>query len=322
MNHIGIQVDGILNLDKQSDSTSMEAVRVVKRLTSQRHVGHGGTLDPQATGVLPVCFGQATRVMEYLIDGEKLYRARIKLGVSTDTYDAQGQVTRVETVPEINLEDIEQTLKPFLGVINQTPPMYSALKKDGRRLYELAREGVEVERPARQVEIHKLAVLAWERPNLDIDIACGRGVYIRSLAHDLGESLGCGGHLTSLIRLKTGPFELSHAFTLNQFSEKCQKGEWMKSLYPVDHVFLHFRIITIGPKEWATLKNGRSVSLDPRTNHAAHLERVRAYSIDNQFIGLLRFDKSKGLWQPHKLFNLKEASPYAQEGSYIVSASV
>ena len=169
----------------------MDALCQVKRLTSQRQkVGHGGTIDPLAQGVLPICFGQATRLMDYVVEGAKRYRVAIELGVTTTTYDAEGQVTKTGDVSGVTRDIVETTLQDFIGVIRQTPPMYSAIKVGGQRLYKLARAGIEVEREARTVEVYNIRLLDFSPPSLMLDVESGRGVYIRSLAHELGEDPG------------------------------------------------------------------------------------------------------------------------------------
>ena len=174
-------VNGVLNLYKPAGETSMDMVRTVKRLTGQKKVGHGGTLDPIASGVLPICFGQATRLMDPLVDGVKRYHTRVRLGETTDTYDAAGTITATADASGVTLEDVEAALEGFRGVIRQVPPMYSALKQGGERLYDLARAGFEVEREAREVTVHSLTLEAFEPPDVVLDIVCGRGV-LRALA--------------------------------------------------------------------------------------------------------------------------------------------
>ena len=185
----------------------MEALRQVKRITGQRQkVGHGGTMDPLAQGVLPVCFGQATRLMEYVVSGIKRYLMQVKLGDTTSTYDAEGEVLVSRDASDVTRPQVERAIQPFLGLIQQTPPMYSAIKVGGQRLYKLARAGVEVEREPRPVEIYNISILECETPNLVLDVECGKGAYMRSLAHDLGEAMGCGAHVANLERLTCGAF--------------------------------------------------------------------------------------------------------------------
>ena len=212
-------MDGILNVDKPYGLTSMDVVRRLKRASGVKRVGHGGTLDPIATGVIPICFGQATRLMEYLVDGTKDYRAVVELGVETDTYDALGQVVSNQNASHVTLADVSDALESYTGVIQQVPPMYSALKQQGKRLYDLARAGIEVAREPRTVEVFEITVLDWSPPQVTLEATCGRGFYVRSLAHDLGSSLGCGGHLKSLTRLRSGPFKVADALSVSDAEE-------------------------------------------------------------------------------------------------------
>ena len=198
-------VNGFINLYKPSGITSMEALRQVKRITGQRKkVGHGGTMDPLATGVLPVCLGQATRLMDHVVGSKKIYLMEIKFGVTTTTYDGEGEVVMNRDPGGLTRELVEDALQPFLGTIEQAPPMYSAIKVGGQRLYKLARAGIEVEVATRPVEIHGIRIVQFELPNLTLEVECGKGAYMRSLAHDLGEALGCGAHVSALERLSCG----------------------------------------------------------------------------------------------------------------------
>ncbi len=310
------EVHGILNLFKPSEPTSMHVVNRVKRLAKQKGVGHGGTLDPLADGVLPICFGQATRVMEYIIDTPKTYRMTVQLGVSTNTYDAQGEVTRERDASGITCDQVERTLERFRGMIQQTPPMYSALKRDGKRLYELARAGLEVERQPRSVEMFSLQVVSCNLPVVVIDAECGRGAYMRSLAHDLGEALGVGAHLSALTRTSHGPFKASEAITLERFEELCEAGTWESALMPLDAVLSGMRAVQLTSPQEKVLRNGQPVDLGPRSHYSPHLESVRAYSPDGVFLAILRFHKSEGVWKPHKVFRLTAPSPLApREGA-------
>ena len=212
-------MDGILNINKPQEMTSFSVVACVKRICGERHAGHAGTLDPLATGVLPICLGQATRVIEFLFDETKTYRAQVELGITTDTYDSTGKVLRTADPSGVSREMIEKALVKFRGSILQTPPMYSAVKHQGKPLYKLARSGIEVERKSRPTQIHSLEIIDWQPPVVTLDIVCGKGTYIRSLAFDLGEALGCGANMKSLIRLRVGPFNIEDALTLPQLED-------------------------------------------------------------------------------------------------------
>ena len=220
-------INGFLVLDKPVGVTSMDVVRRVKLLTGMRkRVGHGGTLDPLASGILPICFGQATRLMEHLINETKGYRMEVRLGISTNTYDAEGEVVEENDPSLVTREQVEEALGSFRGTIQQKPPMHSALKRGGKRLYELARQGVTMELEPRQVEVYSLDLLNFKPPFVTIESQCGRGVYMRSLAHDLGQFLGCGAHTSSLVRLRTGSFNIDDAVTLDEFIQAVEEGRW------------------------------------------------------------------------------------------------
>ncbi|MBI2171809.1 MAG: tRNA pseudouridine(55) synthase TruB [Chloroflexi bacterium] len=309
--------DGILTLDKAQGMTSMEVVRQVKRLTGHRHVGHGGTLDPEATGVLPIFLGQATRLMEYLLEGEKEYLGTLRLGIATDTYDAAGRVTEEREAGGVTRETLEEALSGFRGVIRQTPPMHSALKWKGQRLYELARRGVEVEREPRTVEVSRLDLLEWQPPYATLAIQCGRGAYIRSLAHDVGQALGCGAHLAGLRRTRTGAFRIGQAVTLEQLREAIAEGQGTELLLPVDYAVLHFGAVVLNSGEERMVRSGQPVRLSAHTHSAEHLEVCRAYSQEGRFAALLRFNRPIRLWEPHKVFQLQAPSPYAHEGALV-----
>ncbi|MBI4202309.1 MAG: tRNA pseudouridine(55) synthase TruB [Chloroflexi bacterium] len=310
-------IDGVLNLDKPLGMTSMEVVRQVKRLTGQRHTGHGGTLDPGATGVLPIFLGQATRLMEYLLEGEKEYVGTVRLGVATDTFDAEGQVTSQRDSSGVTREMVEEALEEFRGVILQTPPMYSALKRQGKRLYDLARQGVEVEREPRKVEVSRMELMEWRPPDMVLSIQCSRGAYIRSLAHDLGGILGCGGHLAALRRTRSGVFRIDAAVPLEGLGEAGEGGGWERYLLPVDFPVLHLKSVTLNPGEERMVRNGQGVRLSPHTHSSEHGEGCRAYSLDGRFVAVVRFNRPLRLWEPRKVFQLAAPSPYVREGSLV-----
>jgi tRNA pseudouridine55 synthase len=298
----------MLNVDKPEGITSMDVLRRIKRASGQKRVGHGGTLDPFATGVIPVCFGQATRMMEYLIDGTRVYRAVVELGVETDTYDSQGAVTSRADASGITRQDLEVALAGFMGVIEQVPPMYSALKREGKRLYELARAGIEVDRKARRVEVFDIDFKDWSTPQLDIEVHCGRGFYVRSLAYDLGRLLGCGGHLKSLVRLRSGPFDLSEALSLEQ-AERCfEDGSWKDRLHPPDMAVDSLRAIIVGGQVEEMIRHGRPLPAGLGIPESRRNERCRVYSLDGRFLALMSFNSSTREWKSNRVFNLSYES--------------
>ena len=230
---VGRFVSGVLNIDKPQGWTSHDVVAKVRWLAKQRRVGHAGTLDPMATGVLLVCLGKATRVAEYLAARPKTYRATIRFGLVTDTWDAEGQPVSEHSTSDLTRGAIEAVLPRFRGPISQIPPMYSAVKRDGQPLYKLARLGQVVDREARPVEIYRLDVLAWRPAELDVEIVCSKGTYIRSLAHDLGQAVGTGAHLSALVRNAIGSAEVAQAVTLGTLEAAFESGLWSEHLVPM-----------------------------------------------------------------------------------------
>lgn len=291
-------VSGILNLDKPRGWTSHDVVARVRSLTRQRRVGHAGTLDPLATGVLLLCVGQATRVSEYLMAGQKRYRATLRLGVSTDTYDADGTVTEDSGVVDLSLAQIADALEPFRGQVVQTPPMYSAVKVNGQQLFRQARRGVTIERPTRTVEIERLDVLDWQSPLLTVEITCSPGTYIRSLAHDLGQRLGCGAHVAALTRLASGRFDLSAAISLEAFAEAVTAGDWQRLLHPVEAALVDLPVIEADEALIERLRHGLPIPClaPPRS----HLGRVRGP--DDALVAIVAHDPDTAQWRPRKVF--------------------
>jgi len=296
-------INGFLNIEKPHGITSMEAIRRIKRVTNQKKIGHGGTLDPNAVGVLPICFGQATRLMNYLINGRKQYRALIELGLSTDTYDSAGKIVKECELPDITKKQIQDLLKFYIGTIEQIPPMYSALKKQGRRLYEFARAGIEIDREARLVEVFDIVVEKWENPLLTINIECGRGFYVRSIAHDIGESLGCGAYLKDLTRIRSGSFHITDSIPLLEFEKQGVEDKWREHVYPLDFVLKYLKAMIVGQNIETFISNGRFLTQNFHVPGLDTKEDCRVYSVDGRFIGLANFDNSVGQWKPIKVFS-------------------
>lgn len=299
------RIDGVLVIDKPEGMTSMDVVRRIKRASHVRKVGHGGTLDPFATGVIAVCMGQATRMMEYLVDGAKTYRGVVELGVETDTYDVQGEVTRRADASGVTLDDVESALEEFRGVILQVPPMYSALKRQGKRLYDLARAGVEVEREPRRVEVSDVSVVDWSPPLAEVRVECGRGFYMRSLAYDLGANLGCGAYLKSLVRVKSGPFDVSGAASLEQAERSFEDGEWRGVVRAPDAIVDRMRALIVGKREELHLHQGRPIAPSLKVPPARHGEKRRVYTTDGRFVGIVAFDAPARRWQPQRVLSIE-----------------
>lgn len=294
---------GILNIAKPAGMTSMDVVRHVRRASGIRRVGNAGTLDPMASGVIPVCLGQATRVVEYLMDGEKEYAAEIRFGESTDTYDALGEITRRGDASHLDADAVKRALTAFEGEIDQIPPMYSALKRDGKPLYELAREGVEVERESRRVSVRGISLTGWSAPVATVEITCGRGFYVRSLAHDLGESLGCGAHLQSLARTRVGPFRLQYAATLEEVAAAFESGTWRDITHGADAALYAMLPIALNEMQTSMVRNGRALPPGAFPAPDAPNELRRAYSVGGSFIAIMRYSADRR-WTPRKVFDL------------------
>jgi len=295
-------VDGILNINKPRGKTSFSIVSLVKRFSGQKRVGHAGTLDPLATGVLPVCLGQGRRLVPFLHDAAKAYKAQIELGVATDTYDATGNITARADPSGVSRQQLLSALNSFRGLIWQTPPMYSALKYGGKPLYELARSGIEVERKGRQVQIYNLELKRWQPPVATIEVECGKGTYIRSLAHDLGQLLGCGANLKGLVRLSYGCFDIEDAVSLPQLEDGFRHGYWQHFVYPVDIVLMDWAAMVVGDAAEEDIRNGRPLDLKPDGRRHRTDSRCRAYNRDGHFLGVLHFNREKGQWRPKKIF--------------------
>ncbi len=298
-------MDGIFAIDKAAGMTSHDVVARVRRLARQKRVGHAGTLDPAATGVLPVCLGQATRVAEYLSESGKAYRATIRFGVVTDTYDAEGRALR-EAPVTLDEAAIRAALPAFLGEQMQVPPAYSAIKRGGQPLYQLARAGMEVVTEPRPVVIYTLDVVSWSSPDLVLDVECGKGTYVRSLAYDLGERLGPGAHLAALVRTRSGPFRLKQCRSLEQLEAALADNSWRDWLYAPDEALLEWRAAILAPASEARLRNGQLLrfgDLDAATpSPAQHPDHsLRAYSTDGRFLGILRWEAAVSAWQPDKV---------------------
>jgi len=251
--------------------------------------------------------------MDYLTAGSKQYRMDIRLGAVTNTYDAEGGVVEIGKVCGITRDRLEQAIEPFVGVIQQIPPMYSAIKVQGQRLYKLARAGKEIEREARTVEIHQIQILEFAPPLLTLLVDCGRGVYMRSLAHDLGQVLGCGGYVTDLERLRCGGFDTEDAVTLEQLELEAESGPdgWTEHLQPVDAVLRKLRTLAAGPSAKRHLLNGQSVTSVQHPVDAEYLESFRAYDEEGRFLALVIYDRAASSWKPIKVFHLDSPSPYA-----------
>lgn len=246
-------MNGFLVIDKPQGATSFDVVRTIRRTLKVRRVGHCGTLDPMATGVLPIAIGEATRLVEFVMDGEKIYQGTLKLGETTDTQDAEGTILTRCAINGVDRVGIERVVATLRGSIEQLPPMYSALKRDGVPLYELARKGIEVERAKRTIEIYRFEICSVALPFVTFEVTCSKGTYVRTLAHDLGAKLGCGAHLTALRRLKSGAFTAAAAISLEQLQNETQLA---LQLLPVSSALAALPALALSGEALLRLKNG------------------------------------------------------------------
>lgn len=277
-------VDGIVLLDKPTGITSNDALQVVKRLFRARKAGHTGSLDPLASGMLPICLGEATKVSAFLLDADKYYRVSCKLGERTTTGDAEGEVVEVRPVAGISRQNVEEALAGFRGEIEQIPPMYSAVKHQGQRLYKLARQGVEVERQPRRIVIHELILRRYEEDLIEFDVRCSKGTYVRTLAEDIGEVLGCGAHVSELRRLGVGPYEESGMVSLDRLRELAEQGfEPLDQLVlPIESALAQWPGVRLTEDAAFYLRQGQPVLVP----HAPANGWVRLYGGRDRFLGM------------------------------------
>ncbi len=295
------RVDGVLLLDKPTGITSNAALQKARWLLNAEKAGHTGTLDPLATGLLPLCFGEATKFAGELLNADKSYRATLQLGVTTDTADAEGQVLLTRPVA-VDADRSRAAMADFRGEIEQIPPMYSALKRDGKPLYEYARQGIELEREARRVIIYRLELVSFSGDTAVIDVDCSKGTYIRTLAADLGEKLGCGAHLTALCRTKIGNLDVADAITLEEF-EALPADARDGRLSPADALLADVPIVRLDPSELERVLHGQGVRRDGKPG-----TRNRLYSSDGLFVGLGE-QSADGWLNPRRLLATAPITP-------------
>ena len=276
-------IHGIINVYKEKGYTSHDVVAKLRGIAGQKKIGHTGTLDPDAEGVLPVCLGKATKVCELLTDKDKTYRAVLFLGQTTDTQDASGTVLETSDVSNLNEVQVTEAVQSFVGEYAQIPPMYSALKVGGKKLYELAREGKTVERKARNVMIHSIKILRVDLPRVEMEVSCSKGTYIRTLCHDIGEKLGVGGCMESLLRVQVGRFVLADSLRLSEIQKAKEDGNLEKILQPIDSVFEQYRAVQIRPDQEKRLQNGNSFRMPDRLQNYDDQEMVRVYDSNGHF---------------------------------------
>ncbi|GAB4269628.1 MAG: tRNA pseudouridine(55) synthase TruB [Methylomicrobium sp.] len=299
----GRDIHGILLLDKRLGVSSNRALQEVKHLFAANKAGHTGSLDPLASGLLPICFGEATKVSGFMLDDDKRYHVVVRLGMVTDTGDAEGQVIETRPIPTLTEENIQACLRRFTGDIDQVPPMYSALKHNGKKLYELARQGKSVERKARRITIYKINLLERDETCLTLDVWCSKGTYIRTLAEDIGEYLGCGGSVLALRRLASGRFSIEQAKTIEQL-QAMTESELMACLLPVDKPLDAMPVVDLSEEQALSISQGQRLIVN-----ASFQGAVRMYS-GRRFLGLGEMSLD-GKLAPKKLFHTS-ASPHSE----------
>ncbi len=305
MNEPRRSISGFLNVDKPSGWTSSDVVAKIRaafRLRKRRiKVGHGGTLDPMATGVLPICIGGATRLAEFVLRGDKVYHMSARLGVETDTYDSEGTTVAIRNYQQVTRNDVVATISRFIGEIDQVPPMYSAIKKDGQPLYKLARQGRTVSREPRRVTVSSLILSAWNPPYFDLQIECGSGFYARSLAQDLGTLLNCGAHMTALRRIRAGEFSATDSVSLEQLIAGAEGDSWRRFLLKPDFVLQGLMSTALDDAESAAFMHGQAVRCASLgVTRVGNL--IRVYSNEGDLLGLASSDETGEFLKPRTVF--------------------
>ncbi len=299
--------NGIINIYKEAGFTSHDVVAKMRGILKQKKIGHTGTLDPQAVGVLPVCLGAGTKLCDMLTDKDKQYESILLLGVTTDTQDTTGKILTQEKVSATEKE-VEEAIASFVGDYDQIPPMYSALKVDGKKLYELARAGKEVERKARPVKIHGIEILDIELPRVRMRVTCSKGTYIRTLCHDIGEKLGCGGTMEGLIRTRVGQFHIEDAITLSQLEQLRDQEKVQEKIMDVDAAFYDLVAVHVKEEHTKLIDNGNAFFLNQIEEQLQVVQglQVRVYNTQDKFYGVYEYEVEKNRMKPVKMFLTNE----------------
>lgn len=298
-------IHGIINVYKEKGFTSHDVVAKLRGIVGQKKIGHTGTLDPDATGVLPVCLGKATKLCDLLTDKDKTYEAVLLLGRITDTQDASGEILAEKSTHELTEEMVKEAVMGFVGDYEQIPPMYSALKVNGKKLYELAREGKTIERKARSVKILEIRILEMDLPRVRMEVSCSKGTYIRTLCHDIGEKLGCGGCMESLIRTRVSSFRIADAKTLGEIEKLKQDGKLNEILVPIDEMFPAYPKIVVKESWKAFAKNGNQLEIKMLASGKTMPEdgtSVRLYDEDGKFIAIYQWKEKDRQYHIVKMF--------------------
>ena len=291
--------NGLINIYKEKGYTSHDVVAVLRGILKQKKIGHTGTLDPQAEGVLPVCLGKGTKLCDMLTEKDKIYQVRLKLGVETDTEDMTGTVLKQSDTSSLREEEVRTVIESFVGKQMQIPPMYSAIKVNGKKLYQLAREGITIERAEREIEVYRIQILNMELPYVSMEIECSKGTYIRSICRDIGAKLSVGGAMQDLIRTRVSSFYIKDSLKLEQVRELVEQGKLDSYIVPVDVPFLNYPKVVMEEKYDKWLRNGNKLKKE-WFSFAPCDSLVRVYDAKNEFIGLYEWDALD--LKPYKLF--------------------
>lgn len=295
-------IHGIINIYKEKGFTSHDVVAKLRGILKQKKIGHTGTLDPQAEGVLPVALGSGTKLCDMLTDKVKTYRAVLLLGQTTDTQDTTGTILSSAPV-DVNESQVKEAIESFIGDYDQIPPMYSALKVNGKKLYELAREGKTVERKARRVEIFSIEIEEMALPKVTMTVTCSKGTYIRTLCHDIGQKLSCGGCMEKLTRTRVGMFELKDSLKLIEVQRLAEEGGILQAVYPVDAMFAGCPSVFTKPEFDRMLYNGNALYKEQLVSGTVMgMERVRVYDSGEKFCGIYTYSQENHRYQPEKMF--------------------
>lgn len=297
-------MNGIINVYKEKGYTSHDVVAVLRKIAGQKKIGHTGTLDPDATGVLPVCLGRATKLCDLLTDRDKTYEAVLLLGKTTDTQDISGAILKEQPTDHLNEAEVTKVIESFKGTYDQIPPMYSALKVNGKKLYELAREGKTVERKSRKVTIYQIHIKEIQLPRVRMEVTCSKGTYIRTLCHDIGNRLGTGGCMEELTRTKVGRFELKDSLKLEELSDLAQNGRLEDALIPLDQMFSELQSVVPAEKYISKAYNGNDFFKNQLSEDGKFCsgEKVRVYDAQGHFIGVYRYMEDRKMFHLVKMF--------------------
>ena len=297
-------MNGIINVYKEKGYTSHDVVAVLRKIAGQKKIGHTGTLDPDATGVLPVCLGRATKLCDLLTDRDKTYEAVLLLGKTTDTQDISGEILKEQPTDHLNEAEVTKVIENFKGTYDQIPPMYSALKVNGKKLYELAREGKTVERKSRKVTIYQIHIKKIQLPRVRMEVTCSKGTYIRTLCHDIGNRLGTGGCMEELTRTKVGRFELKDSLKLEELRDLAQNGRLEDALIPLDQMFSELQSVVPAEEYISKAYNGNDFFKNQLSEDGKFCsgEKVRVYDAQGHFIGVYRYMEDRKMFHLVKMF--------------------